>query len=94
MLACERSAFATTAYGLRALCLNTRAFSSNTMKSVYNPEKHDVMIGFEYAAGKWTISLRSDKPDIDVSLIAKARGGGGHKAAAGFEVDSFEKIFV
>jgi nanoRNase/pAp phosphatase (c-di-AMP/oligoRNAs hydrolase) len=78
--------------GLRAICLNTRAFSSNTLKSVYNPDKHDVMIGFEYTGTKWSISLRSDN-DIDVSVIAKVRGGGGHTKAAGFEVNNFEDIF-
>lgn len=93
-LACERSAFERTIYGgLRGLCLNARAFSSNTMSSIYDPNKHDIMIGFEYAKDKWGVSLRSTKDDVDVSLIAKARGGGGHKAAAGFEVDSFDKIF-
>lgn len=93
MLACQRSAFEATLGGLRAVCLNTRAFSSNTMKSVYNPNAHDIMVGFEYTGSKWSVSLRSDKPDVDVSIIAKARGGGGHKAAAGFECDTFEDIF-
>ncbi|MEI7614948.1 MAG: hypothetical protein WCK63_18765 [Betaproteobacteria bacterium] len=98
-LACERSAF--TAYissdgnkdVYEAICLNTRAFSSNTMVSIYNPEKHDLMIGFEFTGTKWSVSLRSDKPEVDVSIIAKFRGGGGHKAAAGFECDKFEDIF-
>ena len=94
MLACQRSAFEKEVYGgLRGICLNTRAFSSNTMKSVYDPEKHDVMIGFEYTGTKWSVSLRSTKDEVDVSLIAKSRGGGGHKAAAGFETNNFNQIF-
>lgn len=95
MLACRRSAFEHSfASGVfNAICLNTRAFSSNTMKSVYDPAKHDLMVGFEYTGTRWTVSLRAGKPDVDVSLIAKARGGSGHKAAAGFECDSFEEIF-
>lgn len=93
MLACQRSAFEATLGGLRAVCLNTRAFSSNTMKSVYNLEKHDIMVGFEYTGTKWSVSLRSDKPNVDVSVIAKSRGGGGHKAAAGFECETFDEIF-
>lgn len=91
--ACKRSAFEIQFEGLRAICLNTRFFSSNTMKSVYNPEKHDIMLGFEYTGKKWTVSLRTDKPDVDVSIIAKKRGGGGHKAASGFETLTFEEIF-
>jgi phosphoesterase RecJ-like protein len=32
----------------------------------------------------WRVSLRSKDPNIDVDLIARAFGGGGHKAAAAF----------
>ena len=28
------------------------------------------------------------RADVDVSVVCKARGGGGHRGAAGFEVDS------
>jgi uncharacterized protein len=41
---------------------------------------------FERADGKRQFSLRSTPEGIDVSEIAKAHGGGGHKHAAGFEV--------
>lgn len=34
--------------------------------------------------GRWKVSLRSSDGEVDVSLIARAAGGGGHKAAAGF----------
>jgi phosphoesterase RecJ-like protein len=33
------------------------------------------------------VSLRSSEGDIDVSAIARAHGGGGHKRAAGFSTD-------
>jgi phosphoesterase RecJ-like protein len=33
------------------------------------------------------VSLRSSEGDIDVSAIARKRGGGGHKRAAGFSTD-------
>lgn len=39
---------------------------------------------FQRADGRWQYSLRS-RGDFDVSSIAKQFGGGGHKAAAGFE---------
>jgi len=92
-LACKRSAFEAYVGGFLAICLNTRAFSSNTMKTVYDRGRHNLMVGFEYTGKKWTVSLRSDKPGIDCSMIAKARGGGGHKAAAGFECNTFDEIF-
>lgn len=40
---------------------------------------------FDRQDGKRQWSLRSDEHGIDVSEIAKAHGGGGHKHAAGFE---------
>jgi bifunctional oligoribonuclease and PAP phosphatase NrnA len=36
------------------------------------------------AAGLRKVSLRSGNDRIDVSVIARAQGGGGHKQAAGF----------
>ena len=42
---------------------------------------------FKTNSGKYKYSLRS-KGDFDVSIIAKAFGGGGHKNAAGFESDT------
>jgi nanoRNase/pAp phosphatase (c-di-AMP/oligoRNAs hydrolase) len=40
---------------------------------------------FDRFDGKRQWSLRSDEQGVDVSLIAKAHGGGGHAHAAGFE---------
>ena len=37
--------------------------------------------------GRWKVSLRSSDGDVDVSLIARAAGGGGHKAAAGLTTE-------
>lgn len=39
---------------------------------------------FHYENGKWCFSLYNDNGKVDVSVIAKKRGGGGHKGAAGF----------
>jgi oligoribonuclease NrnB/cAMP/cGMP phosphodiesterase (DHH superfamily) len=44
--------------------------------------------GLDYVAivdpGSCKVSLRSIKEDVDVSVIAKEHGGGGHKSAAGY----------
>lgn len=80
--------------GLRAICLNGGGFNSDVFKSVYNPEKHDVMIPF-YFNGKekfWTVSLYTTHEHVDCSVIAKAHGGGGHKKAAGFQVEDISTI--
>ncbi|MFA6608817.1 MAG: DHHA1 domain-containing protein [Candidatus Paceibacterota bacterium] len=42
---------------------------------------------FNYEKGKWKCSLRSVK-DFDVSAIAQKYGGGGHKNASGFVVNT------
>lgn len=49
-----------------------------------------VMAYSESEEGTWIHSLRS-KGEFDVSEIAKAHGGGGHKNAAGFEVKGTQK---
>ncbi|MCD6726496.1 MAG: DHH family phosphoesterase [Solirubrobacteraceae bacterium] len=41
----------------------------------------------EDGGGRWKVSLRSSDGSVDVSLIARAAGGGGHKAAAGFTTE-------
>lgn len=80
---------------LSAICHNAGGFNSDMFKSVYNPEKHDIMVMFQYD-GKtklWVVSLYSTQPEIDCSILAKSMGGGGHKGAAGFQVKHLDGIF-
>jgi len=44
--------------------------------------------------GVWKVSLRATDGDVDVSLIARAQGGGGHRQAAGFatEMDTAQLV--
>ncbi|MDH3228030.1 MAG: DHH family phosphoesterase, partial [Thermoleophilia bacterium] len=37
--------------------------------------------------GRFRASLRTSRPDVDVSIVARKEGGGGHRAAAGFTSD-------
>ena len=46
-----------------------------------------VMLLRELPDGRIKGSLRTSKPDIDVSKLARALGGGGHAKAAGFTVE-------
>jgi len=46
--------------------------------------QYDICVGCIFDGVKWTVSLYSEKADIDVSVICKKHGGGGHKGAAGF----------
>lgn len=60
----------------------------------FNPSSHDIPYhedGYDYfmcysrmGDGRWTVSLYNENGDVDVSVIAKEFGGGGHARAAGF----------
>lgn len=80
-------AFETEFEGYKAIVINIGFPGSIKFKSVYNPEKHDIMIGFSRRANHyWKFSVYSDKNNVDCSAICKKYGGGGHKGAAGFEI--------
>lgn len=87
-------AFETEFEGYRAIVINMGFPSSMKFNSVYNPKKHDIMIGFSRRANHtWKYSLYSEKNYIDCSVIARKYGGGGHKGAAGFESEANELPF-
>lgn len=52
------------------------------------------LVYFDTAGGKRVYNLRSDKNGVDVSEIAKARGGGGHARAAGFDTPRPGPLFT
>lgn len=87
-------AFETELDGLRCIAVNKGFTNSLVFESVYDPAKHDAMLSFAFRSGKWTVSLYSTKPEVDCSVICKARGGGGHKGAAGFQCDILPFIKV
>lgn len=87
-----KNAFEFEFEGLRAIALNIGGANSTVFDSVWDPEKHDVMIPFHYTAPFWKFSLYTTK-DIDLSIIAKRYGGGGHAKACGFQIDSLDKVF-
>lgn len=83
-----KSAFEFLWRGYRVIAINASGFSSLAFKSVYNPDRHQIMMPFKFTGKYWVFSLYTEHDDIDCSLIAKSLGGGGHKKAAGFQVDS------
>ncbi len=89
---CKKSAFECQFEGLRAIAMNSSVFNSDIFKSVYDPEKHDVMMPFQFNGKEWVISMYTTK-DIDLSVIAKKHGGGGHAKACGMQVKCIEEIF-
>lgn len=58
-----------------------------------NESFNEVAMGIVYyhSNGEVSISLRS-RGDVDVAVIAQKYGGGGHKNAAAFRVDSFRDL--
>lgn len=84
---CRARSFEVEIDGLKCIAVNKGLTNSKVFDSVWDPEKYDAMATFCLMSPDkgWTISLYSDKPGIDVSKIAKNRGGGGHYNAAGFQ---------
>lgn len=72
--------------GLKCYALNAYKFGSQAYGELM--QCYDVLIGFIFDGVKVTVSLYSEKPEVDVSIIAKKLGGGGHKGAAGFVVNT------
>lgn len=88
-----RSSFEIEFEGLKAIALNNGGANSQVFDSVYDPTKHDVMIPFVFTGKHWTFSLYTTKEDVDCSIIAKSKGGGGHKKAAGFQLKELPDEF-
>lgn len=79
--------FKTELDGLRAVAVNKLLANSHLFDAVWNPDEFDIMLLFGYRVGRWTVQLYTTREDLDVSEVAKKRGGGGHKQAAGFQCD-------
>lgn len=78
------AAFSVELDGMRCIAINKMATNSQLFDSVWNQDRYDAMLAFGWRNGGWVVSLYSDKPDVDVSRVAKNHGGGGHANAAGF----------
>lgn len=77
--------------GLKFLALNTARCNSLTFAAKDVPETgHDALMGFYWTGTKWKVSLyhSAHRTDLDLSKIAVAMGGGGHRGACGFEAYS------
>lgn len=88
-----KSAFERKLDGLRAICLNAPGGNSQMFNSVYDEAKHDLMVPFCFDGKQWVFSVYATKEGIDCSAIAKTRGGGGHKQAAGFRASDWESVW-
>ena len=88
----ERTIFEGTFAGHKAVFSNNVGGSSDAFAGFFDPKKHAIMVGFYMNnQRKWIVSLRSTS-NLDVSALAKARGGGGHQQAAGFTANDLSFI--
>jgi oligoribonuclease NrnB/cAMP/cGMP phosphodiesterase (DHH superfamily) len=72
--------FETEIAGFRAYATNIYKFGSGGFGEKF--QEYPVVISYVHDGRQFTVSLYSSS--VDVSAIAKANGGGGHKGAAGF----------
>jgi hypothetical protein len=75
--------------GYDCFACNMPRSNSEWFKSI-DPSTYDILIPFYYniQTGKYCFSLYTSDPEIDVSKIAVKYGGGGHRGAAGFQLDA------
>ena len=78
---------------LRCLMINSPRCSSLLFESKYDPNKHDIMMAYSIKPDDVSIFFYSDKPEIDVSKLAKSFGGGGHAGASGCSIKPISKFF-
>ena len=86
--------FETEIDGLKCIAINRGLTNSQIFESVYDTAKYDVMLTFVWKKGRWTVSMYSDQENIDVGVICKSRGGGGHRGAAGFQCDELPFVLT
>jgi uncharacterized protein len=79
--------------GLHFLACNHARFNSHLFTAGIKPE-HDALLGFNFDGSKWRVSLyhAPSKEHHDLSQIAVKYGGGGHRGACGFKLDSLTKL--
>lgn len=81
--------------GLRFMAVNAGGINSLAFEDTFNVELYDgAMTYSRKGPDLWTISLYSIQQDRDLSVVAKARGGGGHPSACGFQVGDDEMMEI
>ena len=73
--------------GYTVLAMDSTDKNSDALGGAENLEKYDILSAFLWDGRHFSVSLYSDNK-VDVSTLAKKRGGGGHRGAAGFVCDA------
>ena len=85
---CDRAACVVTTFGLRFLSLNTPGRGSGLLEalSARDTSTHDALMVWCWTGKECVVSLyhATHRTDLDLSTIATAMHGGGHRGACGF----------
>jgi oligoribonuclease NrnB/cAMP/cGMP phosphodiesterase (DHH superfamily) len=75
---------------VKFICINKERFNPINFGINYHAEGYDGAACFHYdgTSKLWRFSLYNDNGEVDCSLIAKQYGGGGHKGASGFVLNT------
>jgi len=85
--------FETELDGIQAYVCNVFRFGSPGFGATF--KAYPMCIAFAFDGSRFTVSLYSERKDIDCAAIAKKFGGGGHHGAAGFVCDQLPfKLFL
>jgi oligoribonuclease NrnB/cAMP/cGMP phosphodiesterase (DHH superfamily) len=79
-------------HGLTFVCVNTPHRGSLMVDHVFLPKEHDAMMVYAIGPEDVAVSIYTNNPEVDLSEVAVANGGGGHKGAAGFRLSNDEFI--
>ncbi len=85
--------FTFTWNGYKCIACNCQFTGSKVFDSISKIEEFDLMITFGFNGKLWNVSLYSEKENVFCGDIAKRYGGGGHKGAAGFQINELPKEF-
>ena len=77
---------------IKFICINRDRFNPTNFGIDYHKDGYDGCACFYFDGKGYNFSLYNDNGLVDVSQIAHLYGGGGHKGAAGFWVDSLDLI--
>lgn len=76
------------------LVSNIGHIGSKHFDSITNKQKYDILSTCVFNGVEWTVSLYTEKDNVDTSIISKSFGGEGHQKASGFRCKELPFNFI